>query len=208
MRHWFTRPGNRADGFTRPGNRADWPLAMLLCACAPTPPPSPPIEPEHVEIEAPRPASITDAHPLDPEIAAEPKRPAPDPRTPAERARDVCQAYCDREFDRDRLIRRLTEAKWRTEHVESLGPCHHGCPPDLEDEDGHRRFFADEPSTLWWWSNRMLGGVVLFINPIPERIDFPFTGTLIEIDEQNRVLRCRHVDRDEPMESVDMTCST
>jgi hypothetical protein len=42
---------------------------------------------------------------------------------------------------------------------------------------------------------------------VVERVDFPFHGTLIEIDEHNRVLRCRHADRDEPAATIDVTCS-
>jgi hypothetical protein len=182
----------------------------LLWACAPTPAPTAPIEPATVEHEERRPASIVDARPLDPEIAAlltpellaagESDPSAPDTRTPAERARDICQAFCEREFDRDRLIRRMLEASLRAESVDSVD-LPHGLPPDLSDEDGMRRFIDGERSTLWWWS------YALFINPIPERVDFRFHGTQIEIDEHNRVLRCRHVDRDDPAMTIDVTCS-
>jgi hypothetical protein len=181
---------------------------LLLCACAPTTRPTAPLDPTEVELEAPRPAPIADARPLDPELAAlltpeslaaaNPQPPAPDPRTPAERARDLCERYCEREFDRDRLIRRLLHPSPSSESMH----CHHGCPPDeLEDEDGWRRFMDGERSTLWWRSN------FLIINPYFERVEMQFFGTLIEIDEHNRVLRCRHVDYDDPTESVDMACS-
>jgi hypothetical protein len=197
---------------------------VLLCACAPTPLPRELIEPAagepgvgepaKVELEAHRPAPSVDGRPLDPEIAelltpealeaaaaaAEPKPPAPDPRTPVERARDHCQSYCERPFDRDRLIRRLIESSWRAASGKSMEPPH-GLPPDLEDEDGLRRFINGERSTVWWWS------YVLYINPILDRVDFPFSGTLIEIDEHNNVLRCHYVDRDDPAEAIDMTCS-
>jgi hypothetical protein len=185
---------------------------VFLCACSQTHAPAAPVEPAPMLEDERRAAPIVDARPLDPEIvalltpeslasaAAEPKPPPPDPRTPVERARDICQFHCDRGFDRSRLVRRAIEAS----NHEPSEPIH-GLPPDYSDEEGMRRFVNGERSTVWWWRSEIVG-LVIYVNPIFERVTIPFSGTLIEIDEQDRVVRCRHADRDDPAETIDMTC--